>query len=301
MRTIRAALIVVGVGLSSRALAQAPAFEGTGKKDDVKDVAKVEWTAKGEAGLVTTTGNSRTTTITASANATRKDQDNKVDLAVDGAFARATTRIAVDGNGNGVIDPGELSTATATSAENAKAKLRYDRYLTGLDALYAAALAGFDKPAGKDFAGGVQAGYSRGLYKTDKHEVLAEVGYDLTYLQLTAGGNTTIHSARAFLGDKSKLGETTALEASLEGLFNLNTVRIGGRDASLFQDARLNGLVALTTSVSTKVSVSASFNLKYDNLPAALAPFALPYAPGFAPAADKLDTITKLSVIVKFL
>ena len=127
-------LVIVGMVVASRANAQpAPTFEA-GKKADVKDVKEVTWTAKGEAGLVTTTGNSRTTTITGSANATRKDKDNKVDLLIDGAFARATTRTAADTNGNGVIDPGELSTSTATAAENAKARLRYDRYLTAADA-----------------------------------------------------------------------------------------------------------------------------------------------------------------------
>jgi hypothetical protein len=302
MHILRSGLVVVGVLLSSRADAQAPPTFEAGKKEEIKDVKTVEWTAKGEAGLVATTGNSRTTTITGSANVTRKDKDNKLEASADGAFSRATVRIAADTNGNGAIDPNELSTSTATAAENAKIKLRYDRYLTELDAMYAAALAGFDHAAGKDFQGGAQLGYSRGLYKTKVHEVLGEVGYDYTYLKLATGDTASIHSARGFVGYKGKLAETTALEASLEGLFNLNTVTIGDRQAGFFKDARLNGMVGVTTSLSTKLSLSASFTVRYDNFPAPLAKFGgLPYAPGFEPLADKVDTITKVTVIMKFL
>jgi hypothetical protein len=300
MRTLRVPLVLIVVGLSSRAIAQ-PTFEA-GKREDVKDVTKTTWTAKGEAGLVSTTGNSKTTTLTGAASAIRKDQDNKLELSVDGTFARSTTRTAADLNGNGVIDEGELSSATATSAENAKARLRYDRYLTGMNALYVAAIAGFDKPAGKDLAAGGQIGYSRGLYKDDQHEVLGEIGYDLTYLELTAGGTTTIHSARAFVGDKSKLSTATAVEASLEALFNLNSPMIGPRQPSAFEDTRLNGVVSVTTSLSSKLSLSASFTAKYDNVPAPLATIGgLPFAASYAPTADKLDTITKVSLILTFL
>lgn len=278
-----------------------PKFE-MGKKEELKDVKEVTWTAKGEAGLVATTGNSQTTTITAGANVTRKDQDNKFDGVLTGTFARATTRIASDANGDGAISADELSTATATSAENAALKLRYDRYLTELDSLYIAALGAIDRPAGKQFQGGGQVGYSRSLYRSPDHQALAELGYDLSYLRLTAGDSTTIHSLRAFAGYKGKLTAETALEAALEALFNANTLTFGARKAGPFEDARVNATIGVTTSLSSKLSLSASFAAKLDNFPAPLPKIGdLPFAPGFAPAADKLDTITKVSLIVKFL
>ena len=43
------------------------------------------------------------------------------------------------------------------------------------------------------------------------------------------------------------------------------------------------------------------FTARYDNVPAPLAKFALPFAPGFEPVSDKLDTITKVSLMVKFM
>lgn len=302
MKLVFRTLLAVGIAASPCALAQPdPKFE-MGKRDDVKEVKAVEWTAKGEAGLVATTGNSQTTTITAGANVTRKTPTTKLDGVVTGTFARATTRIASDANGDGAISADELSERTATSAENAATKLRFDRYVSELDSFYVAALAAIDRPAGKQFQGGGQAGYSRSLYKTADHQALAELGYDLSYLRLTAGDSTTIHSVRGFVGYKGKIRGETALEASVEGLFNANTLHFGDRKASPFQDARINAMIGVTTSLSSKLSLSASFLAKLDNFPAPLAKIGdLPFAAGFEPAADKLDTITKVSLIIKFL
>jgi hypothetical protein len=298
--TLLKPLVLVAL-LSSPAFAEDPKFE-MGKHDDVKDVKAVEWTAKGEAGLVATTGNSQTTTITAGANVTRKDADNKFDAVLTGTFARATTFVAVDANGDGLISENELDQVTATSAENAALKLRYDRYLTELDSLYVAALGAIDKPAGKEFQGGGQIGYSRSLYKTEDHQALAELGYDLSYLRLEAGDSTTIHSLRGFVGYKGKVKAETSLEASVEGLFNANSLTFGDREAGAFKDVRVNAMIGVTTSLSSKLSLSASFALKFDNFPAPLAKIGdLPFAPGFEPIADRTDTITKVSLIVKIL
>ncbi|HEU0030341.1 MAG TPA: DUF481 domain-containing protein [Kofleriaceae bacterium] len=278
-----------------------PTYEKKGDVKDVKDVEEVVWTAKGEAGVVATTGNSRTTVATISGNATRKDEDNKLEINLTGTYARATTRTATDLNADGFISEDELSDTTAVSAKNANAKLRYDRYLDPLDSLYVAALAGIDQPAGKDFAGGGQIGYSRSLYATEGHQILGEIAYDLTYVSLSAGDSATIHSARLFAGYTGKIGET-ALEASGEALVNGTTVTYGMREAGFAEATRLTGIVGVTTALSTKISVAASFTAKYDRFPAPLAKIGpLPFAPGFEPPAESLDTITKLTLIVKFL
>jgi hypothetical protein len=278
-----------------------PKFE-MGKRDDVKGIKDVEWTAKGEAGAVATTGNSRTTTLTGGANVTRKGIDTKLDAQLTATFARATTRTATDDDGDGSISAGELSSSTATSAESAAGKLRFDRYFSDLDSVYVAVLGAVDRPAGKQFQGGGQAGYSRSLYKTEQHQALVELGYDLSYLRLTAGDSTTIHSLRAFAGYKGKLTAETVVESSLEALFNANTLTFGNRQASPFEDTRLNGSIAVTTSLSSKLSLSASFLARFDNFPAPLAKIgSLPFSAGFEPASDKLDTTTRLALIIKFL
>jgi putative salt-induced outer membrane protein YdiY len=292
--------------LTTVAAAAAPAFADDptytyGKKDDVKDVNDVTWTGKVEAGVVATTGNSRTTTATGSATAIRKDKDNKFEGNITGTFARATTRVVTDANMNMLIDPGEVSEQSATSAENVAAKLRYDRYLTDLNSLYIAALGLVDKPAGKAFQGGGQIGYSRSLYKTERAEATAELGYDLSYLKVANDGSTTIHSARVYVGYKGKVATDSVLEASLESLFNLNKVTIAAREASAFEATRLNGVVGLTTNLTKTMSFSVSFTARYDNFPAPIAEIAnLKFAPGYELVADKLDTISKASLILTF-
>ena len=127
-------------------------------------------------------------------------------------------------------------------------------------------------------------------------------GYDLTYVKLSAGSSSTIHSARAFVGYKGKVTDDTALEASLEALLNGNEVKYGMRTASAFEATRLIGNASATTALSTKISLAASFTIKYDHFPAPLPKIgSLPFSAGFEPAADTTDTITKVSLIVKFL
>ena len=301
--TIRLTGIVLLV-LTSVASAQVapPVFEKKGEAKDVDKIETVTWAAKGEAGIVSSTGNARTTTLTASANALRKDKDNKVELTLVGTYARATIRTAVDANGDGVIDATELDTATATSAENASAKLRYDRYLTPANALYASAQLATDRPAGKDVVGELQAGYSRGLYKDRCQELVGEVGYDFTYVNLAAGSSSTIHSGRLFGGYKAKVRSTTQVEASLEALLNGNTVTYGMREAGPLKANRLNGTVGVVTALSKKLSLNASFTAKYEQFPAPLAKIGgIPFAAGFEPPAEKLDTLTKISLIFQFL
>jgi hypothetical protein len=300
MRALIIASLIFLAWASAPVFADDPAYT-YGKKDDVKDVKDVTWTGNVQAGLVSTTGNSQTLTATAGAGVTRKSVDNKFDGVINLTYARATTRVVDDANGNMMIDPGELTEQTATSAENGNAKLRYDRYLTDLNSLYVAALAAIDKPAGKAFQGGGQIGYSRSLYKTERAEATAEVGYDLSYLKIASDGSTTIHSARAFVGYKGKAAHDSVIEASIEALFNLNDVDIAMREAGPFKDTRLNGVIAVTTTLSKSLSISASFNVKFDNFPAPIAKIGdLPFAPGNELIADKVDTITKATLIYSF-
>jgi hypothetical protein len=79
-------------------------------------------------------------------------------------------------------------------------------------------------------------------------------------------------------------------------------VTIGKDTAKAFKDTRINGNLAITASLTEKVSLAASFTAKFDNVPAPLAKIGnLPFAADFTPVADKLDTITKVSLIIKFL
>src|SRR5688572_9685387 len=71
-----------------------PAFE-YGKADELKDVKKVEWKAQAKAGLLITSGNSRSRTVSAAGTASRKAGNNKLGIEASVAFARSGITVAV--------------------------------------------------------------------------------------------------------------------------------------------------------------------------------------------------------------
>lgn len=282
------------------ALADDPSFEYSEPPEEGLD--GVEWKASAQAGLILTTGNSRTTTLSGGAKGSRKAGRDKLELEASGAFARSTLFLASDDNENGVIDDGEFERISQTTTRSWLLRGRYDRFLAEKDSLYVVGLASGDKPTGKSFVGGGQLGYSRILVKGDTHSVVVEAGYDFSYEDFVSSSDTlSIHSGRAQVGYEGVLSEHTGLSATTELLLNLNRLETPTGAADRLEDARLNSKVALTTRVSEEVNFRFGFTAKYDNVPAPRPPFALPYADGFAPPADRLDTITEASLIVSFL
>lgn len=295
-------IVTLGVAgsllLAGSALAQDPTFQ-FGKAEEVKDVKGVEWNASAEFGLVFTTGNSETTTITGGAKAARKEGDNKLSAELGGAFARAGVRQLDDNNGNGQIDDeSEITTVSTTSSRNLTGKLRYDRFLTEHNSLFVAAVASTDEPAGKELVLGGQVGYSRLLYKSEKHELAGEAGLDYSREKLITGDPLSIISARLFVGYKGTLSETTAADASAEALMNLNELDTPTGTASLGQDTRVNGKFGITSKLTSSLSINTGLELKFDNKPAPLKISNL--AAGFVPESSKLDTIMKASLIYSF-
>lgn len=283
------------------ALAQ-PKFE-YGKHDDVKDVKKTEWSASAEAGLVFTTGNARTTTITAGAKAERKQAKNKFSMAAAGTLARSSNLVADPDPTTPpdmVLSAHEVKREDVTSAQSYQVKLRYDRFLSEFNSLFVAALGGADVVAGKDFAGGGQVGYARLLYKTERHEISAEIGYDFSYEDYVdaAADSVAIHSARGFLGYKGKLSEVTSLDGSVEVLENVNEQ---SDTVAAFEDLRANVAASLSTKLSKSISFQFGVTSKFDNAPAPLSIAGYTLDPIDPPSSLKLDTTTKASLIINFL
>ncbi len=273
---------------------------GLGAAEDVK---QVEWKASAQAGLVLTSGNSRTTTATVGATASRKAGDDKLSAEVTGAYARSEVFVPIDANMDGDVDPGEIGTAEATTTKAWSVKARYDRFFTTHNSAFVTARLGADEPAGKRLLVGAQVGYSRQLFKNAVHEVLGEAGYDFSYEDYVAAGDAiSIHSARLFAGYSATLSEATGVQTSLELLVNLNEEDAPGGSVGAGDDTRLTGKASLTTKLSKDVSFRFSFAARYDHAPAPRPPFAgVLFAPDFVPLAEKLDTQTEVALIVNLL
>lgn len=267
------------------------------------------WKAQAKGGLVSTTGNAETTTLTVGANASRTDDGNKFTLDGLVAWGRSGILVVVD-DGDGVTQPGEIFRETRTTANAWTVKARYDRTFAPKNGFFLAALAGADAPGGKDLVSGAQAGYARRLWQTGRDELVLEAGYDFSYEDYSAPGaaSAAIHSARLFLGDTVKLADGVGLAASVEMLSNLNeedapSAWNPGEKVKPLRDTRVNAKAALTAKVFGNMSLSVGFTLRYDANPAPLPAIAgaPPFAPGFVPFAEEFDTVTDAALIVTFL
>ena len=273
----------------------------------LSDIEKPIWKASAQAGLILATGNANNLTLSGGAALSRTDGRNKIALDVNAAYGRATNYIANDKNGDQILSgPDEIDTSTQTNSKLWNVKVRYDRFFSKNNLGYVSALIGGNEPAGKLVYGGGQVGYSRQLLKTERNELIAELGYDFTF-ELYPGATTPdrlmIHSLRVFLGHNLTLSKDTALVTGVEGLFNMNPESAPGFDTEVrpFQDARVNFKTALSTTLYKNLSFRFSFTARFDNVPAPRPPLPIPYATGFTPLAEKLDTMSEAALVVNFL
>jgi hypothetical protein len=289
---------------SSASLAQPnPAFKYASAEEAaaLEKEKEVKWEATAQAGLIMSTGNSRVTTFAAGISASRKAQKNKLSLDASAAYARSSIFLGVDEDGNGALSEDEIDRPSLTTTRSWSVKGRYDRFLTAKNALFLAAGLAADRPAGKELVGNAQAGYSRELYQHEEHTFLGEVGYDFTFEDLVVGDGVAIHSIRGFAGYKGALSPDTAVDASVEGLFNMNSLDSAGGKIDAFGDDRITSKLSLTTKLSEKLSFRFAFEARYDSAPAPRPPFAIPYEMGFVPLADELDTKAEATLIVTLL
>jgi len=276
------------------------------KAEEVK-APKTEWKAVGKAGMVVTGGNSRSTSFSGGLSAHRKAGNNKVSLDFEAAYVRSSVVDGVDKNTNGTIDNSDEVVRSSKSTTNQwLTKLRYDRFLTANNTLYATGVVGADPPAGKELFGGAQGGYSRQLYESKAQLLKVEAGYDFTYEDYVSNADSlSIHSGRLFAGYNLKIHEAASFFTSIEALANLTKETApkedGSTDVKPFEDTRLNWKTGISTVLWKNFTFAFDFTLKYDNVPAPLSPFKIPFAAGFVPVADKIDTTFQASLVVNFI
>jgi hypothetical protein len=276
----------------------------------------VEWKAQAKGGFLFTSGNSQTTNGTFGLVASRKEGKNKLALEGMVAYGRSNVLVPVfDAAAPTTIIDLDRREIETTNMWNAKG--RYDRFITENNAAFGAGLVSADKVAGKAFAGGVQAGYSRQLLKNHLHLLVAELGYDFSherYVQqpMRMVEPISIHSGRVFVAETLKLTNDTGATASVEALFNLNregsalNVNNGTLGVDAFKDTRVVGKLGFTTTFWKALSIGLGFTLRYDQNPAPRpipsgSPAGSAYAAGFQPFANKTDILGEATLIYTFL
>jgi hypothetical protein len=281
----------------------------------------VEWKAQVKGGFLMTSGNAQTTGTSAAGNVSRKEGNNRLAIDAGAAYGRSNvvapvivTDMTVTPATNTITGIGHKNIETNN---NWFTKGRYDRFFTLNNSGYVSAQAAGDEVAGKTFYGGGQIGYSRQVYKSEMHLLVAELGYDLSYERYVQNPGPThdpvsVHSARIFAGETLTLTKATGITASVEALFNLNREGSAlqypsatlGVDA--FKDTRVNGKLGLTTTLYKRMSISFGFLIRYDQNPAPLpipsgSPPNAMFMNGFVPFADRVDTQTSATLVYTFL
>jgi len=281
----------------------------------------VEWKAQVKGGFLMTSGNAQTTSTSVAGNVSRKEGNNRLTVDAGAAYGRSNvvapvivTDTTVTPSTNTITSIGRKSIETNN---NWFTKGRYDRFFTPNNSGYVSAQAAGDEVAGKSFYGGGQIGYSRQVYKSEMHLLVAELGYDLSYERYVQNPGTThdpvtVHSARLFAGETLTLSKATGITASVEALFNLNREGSalhypnGNLGVDAFEDTRVNGKLGLTTTLYKRMSISFGFLLRYDQNPAPLpipsgSPANAAFMTGFVPFADRVDTQTSATLVYTFL
>jgi hypothetical protein len=74
-----------------------------------------------------------------------------------------------------------------------------------------------------------------------------------------------------------------------------------GTTVDPFGATRLNSSAALTARLWKNIAFQVSFLAKYTTNPAPIPKFSIPFAAGFVPTAERLDTVTSLSLVITLL
>jgi hypothetical protein len=262
------------------------------------------WAASIQAGFGMTTGNAQSLNLTGAGMVSHRFTPNDL-LAFDAsvAFQRSTVQTATDVNQDGEISPDEVQSITQSVSEAWATKLRYDHFF-GLNAVYGLVFAGGDIPAGKQFVGGAQVGYSRALYKTATSELVGELGFDYTYQRYVVGDPNSINIAaiRAYLGYLGNPTPDLSYSASIEYLGNLNSENTPTGQVGAFGDNRAAGKLAVTWKIFGDGSMGFRFRALYDSAPAPKPPPAgFAWAAGYQPLANPWDTFTELVLVYKLM
>lgn len=185
-------------------------------------------------------------------------------------------------------DDGDLDEFQDTT-RNLNTRIRYDYFLTTMNALFVAGVHRWDTFAGLDARIQGQAGYLRQFYKHGEVlRIWGEAGYDITYDNYTQevldeadddsiDEESIVHSARLFFGYDNHVTDTFTVLLGVESLINMEKP----------EDFRINWDNALRSKINSDMQLEIKFSLKYDNRE--------------VPGTKRTDTTTQINLVYAFI
>lgn len=182
-------------------------------------------------------------------------------------------------------DPADPDSPYDMITKSADATLAYVWFFTRYNGLWASATERWDPFSGFDTQLTISGGYLRALIRETKHLLTTRVGYAYTWSAYSAestlgGGTASVQGLIAAAAYENLLSETMQFNAQAEYIINMNA--IAAQDAKAWQNSRVSFFTALVANVAGGFALQASFQLRFENKPA---------------ASFKTDTETVASVI----
>lgn len=241
------------LALAAPALAEDSTFTGA----QAETAEKPETHVTGELGGSYASGNANYYTVNGLLNASHKVKQNKISTVAGVNIGGAKV---TDLDADGIPDLAPEDVDFSENARRLYADVRYDRFLSDKDALYALAGIFHDPFLGYDTRSHEQLGYSRLLVKDDDTELRGELGVDLAqenYVVDIDPNYQNILAARILLGVSHKFNDKVSFSDTFETYENVLT----------YEDVRILNTAALTSTLSGKFSIKLSHGLIFDNVP----------------------------------
>lgn len=188
------------------------------------------------------------------------------------------------------------------NASNLMGIVRYDYFLTEMDALFLAAVFRYDIFARLEPRVGGQAGYLRNLFKEENHRFWLEIGVDGTYDNFgepfDIGGGVIsedrfIFSARGFVGYNNQLNPLLTYTTGLEILWELARAPGSAELAHL----RFEWVNTLTSKIEDWLQIALSLTARLDSQPPGQVE---PWNEGMNQPTQMLDLIGSLNLVGNF-
>ncbi|MCC6217811.1 MAG: DUF481 domain-containing protein [Polyangiaceae bacterium] len=248
-------------------------FEAAAKEPEIEDKNATE--LKLSAGGLLARGNSRSLSLTGAGKLRLRREDNQLSAATAGNY------------GQSAATPDGRERATV---ENLQGKLRYDRFVAAGFAVFLATSALRDRFQGLDLRLNLDPGFAYYVIDAEKHQLWAELGYDLQYdvrrsealVAAAAAGEPqaeteTRHSVRGFLGYENSLNDAVVFATGAEAL-------VAPADTSQW---RLVWDTSLTSQLAGNFSLATSLTVRYDHAP--------------LPEVKRTDVVSAVSLVYQLL
>jgi putative salt-induced outer membrane protein len=246
-------------------------FDAAKKLEEAKDATE----AKIQAGGLQASGNSRSLALTGVSSLRVRRSANEVSAAAAANFGKSAPA---------------ANAPMETNVENYQAKLRYDRFLSQVLSAFLSVSARNDRFQGLDLRLNLDPGLAYYFIDEAKHQLSAELGYDLQYDVVRRANinaalvdgivlerTKTRHSGRAFTGYRNNLNEAVSLTTGLEYLQGLQETKYW----------RLNWDAGVSAQVATRFSLATTFSVRYDHAP--------------LPNVKTTDTLTAVNLVYTLL